>query len=362
MTAVFIAANSPWSNKQAGVYMRATMRILPVLLALFYSTGVAQFNTSVSGTGTTAAAFLEIGVGARAMGMGGAYTAISDGPTAMFYNPAAIVWMDGYQAEFMHNEWFVGTSHDWLGFVSPLPFFNSSLGISFTSLNYGEQKVRTAERPEGTGELYDALDFAVSLTYAAALTENFSLGLTGKYIQQQIWNMSGSTAALDLGVFYKPPVEGLSLGMSITNFGSEIGLSGRDLDTTVDPDPDHENVDRVPATLKTDTYPLPILFRAGISYEFQMLEFTSVLLSTDLLHPTNTTESVNVGIELGFREVVFLRAGYENLFESEAENGLTLGAGVDIYLSNNFGVRADYAYGDWGLLDSVSRFSIGFAF
>jgi len=337
-------------------------KILILFFFIVQQSAWAQFQTEVSGVGTTAASFLEIGVGARAMALGGAYTAVADGPTALFYNPSSIVWLAGYQFEFMHNNWLVDTNHDFVGAVIPLPFFNSSVGFSFVNLDYGEQTVRTVERPEGTGEIYEARDFAVAITYATALTERFSFGITGKYINQSIWNVSGGTGAIDLGIFYRPAIKGLQMGMSISNFGGEIRLRGRDLDSTIDPDEDNENVDRVPSTYKTESFPLPILFRAGISYKRELGEWGSLLGSLDVQHPTNTTESISTGFEYGFKGIFFLRVGYENLFEEHAENGMTYGAGIDYFLSRTLGFRLDYAYADWGMLDKSSRISVGLVF
>lgn len=346
-----------------------------ILLALLlYSSGTVYsqekpsgpnlISSGVSNTGTSAAAFLEIGVGARAMAMGGAYVAVANDPTALYYNPAGIVWMDNIQVEFMHNKWLVDTNYDFIGATLPLPLFKTSIGASLIMLNYGEQPVRTAENPEGTGEIYGARDYAVSLSTAIAFTSNFSFGITGKYINQKIWNETGGAFALDLGIFYSTPVEGLRLGMSMSNFGGELRLQGRDLDTTKDPDEQNLNVDRVPAAYSTDGYPLPLLFRAGISYGMNWGPFGSVTLATDLNHPSNTTESINMGVEYGYAGIFFLRAGYENLFEDDAVNGLTLGGGIDYYEpgKSRIGFRVDYAYSDWGILESAHRFSIGIIF
>jgi len=322
----------------------------------------AQFNLDVSGVGTNAASFLEIGVGARAMAMGGAYVAVANDPTALYYNPAGIVWMNNVQMEVMHNKWLVGTNYDFIGATMPLPFGNSSLGASFITLNYGEQPVRTVERPEGTGQTYSARDYAVALSWAVALTNRFSFGTTGKYINQKIWNESGGTFALDLGIFYSTPLKGLRLGMSMSNFGGEIGLSGRDLASTTDPDEKYQNVDRVPVSYQTNTYPLPLLFRAGISYSHDWGALGSVLVTTDLNHPSHSTENINMGVEYGYAGIFFLRAGYENLYEQDAVNGLTLGGGVDYYEPGHMGIRVDYAYADWGILESAHRFSVGIIF
>jgi len=313
-----------------------------------------QYQTGVSNVGTSAAAFLEIGVGARAMAMGGAYVAVANDPTALYYNPAGIVWMKNIQLELMHNEWLVDTNYDFIGITMPLPFWNLSIGTSMILLDYGEQAVRTET----------ARDYAVSFTVASALTEHFSFGLTGKYINQKIWNASGGIIALDGGIFYSTPLKGLRLGMSMSNFGGELRLNGRDLDSTVDPDPDNENISDIPVKFQIGSYPLPLLFRAGLSYSMNWGSLGELMLVTDLLHPSNSTESVNFGAEYGYAGIFFLRAGYENTFENDAINGLTLGGGIDYYEpgKSRIGFRVDYAYSDWGVLENAHRFSIGLIF
>ncbi len=218
------------------------------------------------------------------------------------------------------------------------------------------------ERPEGTGEQYGARDYAIALTYALTFTNRFSFGISAKYIEQQIWHENGSAIAIDLGIFYKTPVEGLSLGMSMSNFGNELQLRGRDIDSTIDPDEEHENVDRVPVEYKTGSYPLPLLFRAGISYEADMGRLGSALITMDLNHPSNNTESINIGAEYGFAGMFYLRGGFENMFEENREGGLTLGGGIDYYKPGSMGFRVDYAWSDWGVLESSNRFSIGIMF
>ncbi len=151
-----------------------------VLLFIFgLGSGTAQeknddinFVTDVSGVGVSAATFLEIGVGARAAAMGGAYSAIANDATALYWNPAGIAWIEGLQAEFMHSEWLAETNYDFLGLVVAIPSINSSIGASIIYLNYGESLVRTVDRPEGTGEQYSARDYALGLSYALALTSN----------------------------------------------------------------------------------------------------------------------------------------------------------------------------------------------
>ncbi len=321
-----------------------------------------QFVTDVAGVGTSAATFLEIGVGARSMAMGGAYAAVANDVTALYWNPAGIAWVNRVQAELMHSEWLADTKYDFVGLVAPIPAIRSSIGVSFISLDYGESPVRTVERPEGTGEKYGARDMAITLTYAMSLTDRFSFGLSGKYVSQKIWSESGSAMALDVGVFYNTMLKGLRLGASMSNFGNEIRLSGRHLTTIVDPDEQVQNFDRVPVNYKVGAYPLPLLFRVGISYERNFGALGKLTVATDVNHPSNTTESINVGGEYGFANMFYFRGGYESLFERDGINGLTLGGGIDYYLRGRMGIRLDYSWGDWGILQSAQRFSLGLIF
>ncbi len=324
--------------------------------------GNVTFETEVSGVGANAAAFLEIGVGARAIAMGGAYTAVSNDPSSLYWNPAGSAWAKNYQIDFMHTEWLAATKYDFVGVVVPIPSIYSSIGLNIISLDYGQAPVRTVERPEGTGEMYDARDYAITLSYAIALTQQFSFGFSGKYISQRIWSESGSAMAVDVGVFYYTGVKGLKLGASISNFGSKIQLHGRQLTTIVDPDKKVANFDRVPVDYKVGSYPLPLLFRFGLSYDRSLGKFGDILVALDVNHPSNATESISLGMEYGFGKMFYLRGGYQNLFEKDSINGLTLGGGIDYFFKGRMGIRIDYAWSDWGILDSSQRFSLGLVF
>ena len=344
--------------------------LLFLLLIINTNFGLAQskddvatrFVTDVSGAGTSAAAFLEIGVGARAIAMGGAYASVATDVSALYWNPAGISRSLQMRAEFTHSEWLAETSFDFVGIVVPIPRLSSAVGLSFCSLNYGEQPVRTIERPEGTGEVYGARDFAIGLTYAFSLTDRFSFGLTSKYIQQRIWSESGSAFALDAGIFYDTMLKGLRIGACMSNFGSEIKLGGRNLRTIKDPDETITNYDRVPVDYTTSSYPLPLLFRFGVSYEAIIGKYNKIIVSTDVLHPNNRTESICLGVEYGFADMFYFRGGYQNLFERDTINGLTFGGGVAYSIRGSMKFNVDYSWSDWGVLQNTQRFTIGVTF
>jgi len=339
--------------------------ILIVAFGILSTHAIAQedknsfsFEENPSGKGTSAAAFLEIGIGARAESMGGAYSAQNSGIEMMYWNPSGIAWSTGTSASFMHSPWLAGTSLSHVGVILPVLNMNSVIGFSFTALGYPEQPVRTIDQPEGTGELYDALDYAIGVSIATRLLPSFAVGGTIKYVNQRIWSETGYAVAFDVGVRYETPLNGLSVGSSISNFGADMKLTGRNLRTTVDPDPQNDgNFDRVPVEYRTKPYPLPQLFRFGLSYDRELIKNNSISIALDLLHPSTAEESINLGAEYGFFDVVFIRGGYQNLFEQDAINGLTLGAGIKYRLQNRTGVALDYGWSDWGILTSTHKIS-----
>lgn len=344
------------------------MKRLLILLLIFSALSQAQFRKDVSGVGTNAASFLEIGQSARATAMGGAYTALANDATALYYNPAVMTQLGANQIEFSHINWFVDSSYDLLNVVFTME--RSAFGISLSTLGYDKQPVRTEERPEGNGLSWDARDIAVSLGYAMAITDRFSFGAALKYINQRIYNTEASTVVIDLGIHYVTGFEGLKLGMSISNFGDELRLNGRNLHTTVDPDDDNLNVDRIPVSYNVGSYPLPLLFRGGISYHYAFNKMFSSIVSMDLNHPRSSTESINIGFEIGFKQMFFIRGGYENLFEEGREEEGVLGLkgipsygfGIDYAWSKTMGFRLDYAHSGHGLLGATDRFSMGISF
>ena len=74
--------------------------LILALVLLVVSPRVAR-----AATGETGFAFLKLGVGARAMGLGSAYVALADDPTALHWNPAGLAAIPGTQVTVMHNEW-----------------------------------------------------------------------------------------------------------------------------------------------------------------------------------------------------------------------------------------------------------------
>lgn len=337
--------------------------VLPALLL-----GATVFAVVPSGmqaqskVGTTAAQFLGIGVGPRAMAMGGAFAALGDDASAMYWNPGALARIGHSQVMASHTQWLVQTDFNWVGLMLALDSDNA-VGISLTQLDYGEEDVNTVTMPEGTGERWTAQDMAFTLTYARNLTDRFSIGGSFKYITQQIWNESASTIAFDVGLIFRTPFDGLRLGAVLSNFGGDMQLDGKDLTRRIDLDPENTgNNETIVANLKTDSWELPLYFRAGVSYDVQRNDLFTTTISADAVRPNDNNEHVNIGGEFSFRNILFVRAGWKALFLDNTEEGLTAGFGLHYPLFGTTAATLDYTYQDFGIFKSVQTFSLAVDF
>lgn len=341
--------------------MRTTSLSLALALALpVLAAPAAQAQDKV---GTTAAAFLGIGVGARATAMGNANVAAAQGPSALYWNPSAVTDMAQSGVEFSTTDYLPGTR-----------FSNASaviragraghFGVSVTNLNYGEEMVTTIERPDGTGEMWDASDLMVGVSYARALTDRFSIGGTVKTIRQQIYRESSTGFALDLGLLYRIPYRNTRLGMSMTNFGTDMRLSGPDLRQAIDLDPNtNGGNDRLEGELTTGEWSLPLSYHVGLSMDAYRQGDHALTLTADAAAPSDNAQNVSVGGEYAFRNLFYLRGGYRQAFAStEYDQGWAVGAGVRYGFGTRYALRADYVMQEMEPFGKPQTLSVGFTF
>ena len=134
--------------------------------------------------------------------------------------------------------------------------------------------------------------------------------------------MSASTFAIDVGLLFETPFWGVKLGASIKNFGSTMQLQGRDSKFATDPDNSNEgNVNIVNAEYEMLKYRLPLSFQVGLSKEFVLSEKNKLTFAVDAITPNDNYEAINTGMEYGWSETLFLRAGYKSLFQVDTEEG-----------------------------------------
>lgn len=204
---------------------------------------------------------------------------------------------------------------------------------------------------------------AIALTYAYNLTDQFSIGGNVKYINQKIWNSSASAVAADLGVLFLSDIYGLRIGAAIANFGTDMTMDGKDLYVQHDINGQiFGNNDQILAKLETDAFPLPLVFRIGIAMDPIATEDHRFTIGVDATHPNDNAESINIGGEYTFMNLISLRGGYKNLLLDNSEEGLTLGFGLKYSFGPALGVFVDYAYQDFGKLKYTQQFAFGVNF
>ncbi len=317
---------------------------------------------TITRVGTTAAQFLKLGVGARAISLGGAYVAEANDMSAVYWNPAGFARLSGshlqlsntrYLADIQYNFAAFGTSIDRVG----------SMGLSLLMVDSGDMPVRTEMQPEGTGEQFNTLSFALQLTYARNLSDQFSVGGNVKLVQERIWHSKASSIAFDIGTLFITPYKNLRLGASMSNLGPKMRMDGRDILFSEDPSPNTDGTaEIVNAQYRMDGFSMPLIFRIGLAWNALDTGTHRVVVMTDAAHPNDNAEYVNAGAEYAFRDLIAFRAGYRNLFEPDTEQGLTAGGSLMVRINRDLATRFDYAYADFGRLTQTHWFTFNLSF
>ena len=307
--------------------------VIAVCLSLPLRAEGAQIFEKV---GTLGAQSLKLGVGARATGMGDAYVAIADDATAVYWNPAGIARLSGQSLTLNHTAWPADVSFDQAAYVFSIKWIPGMLGVNVRALTMSNDIVRTTYLPEGTGDTFDAGEWAYGISYARSLTDKFSAGFNINYVQTGLDDVKGSAFTFDFGTMYEIGVLGAKIGMAIQNIGSDMEFI-------------------------EETVKMPVFFRVGGSATVMRQGESQLLTSAEFTHPPDNSEKLNLGAEYGFRDFLFLRGGYKLNYDTE---GLTAGIGVKFPLTviKSSVARLDYAFQDMEFLSDAHHVSLNVSF
>ena len=310
-------------------------RLLAIVLVLLGS-GAAL----ASDPGTTAANFLKLGVGPRAVAMGEAQVGLADDVYATYWNPAGLAQLQNPEAGFVQTQYVQDIQSQYAAYAHPSPTLGTFAG-SFTYLNVGKFDAFDATgQPDGQVGANDAaLGFSFSCSMPILknrrMDSQLSAGFTGKYIQERLDSVSARAYAMDAGLLYSPGkefgemLEGLRAGLAIRNLGSSMKF-------------DEESFD------------LPRSVTAGLSWTgFWLGE--SLTVAMDGQKPTDGKATLGTGLELSTLQLLVLRCGYTS--EGDLGSGLRLGAGLRFKT-----LQIDYAFSSAGDLGQVHRFGLTMRF
>ncbi|MBI2386859.1 MAG: PorV/PorQ family protein [Elusimicrobia bacterium] len=271
------------------------------------------------------ASFLDIGVGARGLGMGGAYTALVDDAGALYWNPSGLAKLEKREFTASHAEMFESTRLDFLAYAHP-----TSQGIFAAGLTYlsqGKIDGRDSSGRQTAG--YDASDAALSLGYARK-TEIADLGAAIKYLRSHIGGTEAQGAAVDIGA--KRAFDRVSFGAALRNLGPGLKFQDQRND-------------------------LPLRLALGAAYRFAGGHAAAAEVVNG---PRGAGTDASFGGEYQTIKNVYLRGGYTT------QTAVTGGSGFDVArgLTLGLGLRnekwsLDYAILPSGELGRSHRFSLG---
>lgn len=277
--------------------------------------------------GRVAGEFMRIGVGARAVAMGEAFTAVADGPAAAYWNPAGLMQVKKNEVDFSYTDYVGNIKFADLSYA--YPYNNCTIGLEYNTL-YVQDDQRD-NNGNVTGHFND-INNSVSFLYSTELKKGLYIGLGLKGIFFQLNTEQANGASLDAGLLYKYD-ERIKFGFMYQNLlGTDIQYPG------------------------DQGYPLARYIKLGISYQV----IDRFLVSSDINLPVDAKKSVNLGCEYVFGRLFAVRAGYKVKEGGSEMGGLDgFSAGFGFNLSK---YRVDYALAPYGSFGYNHRISLGVSF
>jgi len=309
------------------------MLVVSLLVVLFLPIQ-AMATDPFAKVGTYSLQFLKIGPSARAVGMAGAFTALANDASATYWNPAGMVDITRTAVSLEQTFWPADIQLSYASVVFAMPFLPGTWGVTARALSLDPQKERTVFLPTGTGKEFDAGDMSFGLSYAQFFTDKFSAGGTVHFVHSGLAEKSVNTYVVDFGLIYRIGYMGMRLGMMIQSLGGKINYDSRDA--------------KIPTT-----------FKVGLSMAAYQRGAHSLLGVGEFSHPSDNTETVNLGAEYGFNQFFYLRGGYNLGYDSK---GAAAGLGLKIDTTQTSNLNFDYGWEDLGFLGDAHRFSLGFSY
>lgn len=279
--------------------------------------------------------FLDVGAGARALGMGGAFVAVADDGTTGYWSPAGLPSLQFREFSFMYSQQFSNlVKINFVSYVHPKSRFGA-FGISwlrvgiddiprtgyidanqnnvqdFNDLNENgikDEGELYIEHPIQIGTFNDVED-GLFLSYGLKATSNLFLGVSLKMLRQMLADNTSNGVGIDLGLLYNP-FKSFKLGINV----QDMTKTKLKWDT---------------ATKHVDV--IPVNFRVGSAYLVRLPNLKSELTLSWSLETKYGTQ-MRYGLEIWILKAVALRAGYAN-------NRLSVGSGIRVA-----SFQVDYAF------------------
>ena len=306
-------------------------------------TGVTAIK-GVKKVNITGMQFLKIGQGARAAGMGDAFTAVADDISAIFWNGAGLTHVENLEVQANYTKWLAGTD-----LYSVAVAWNTRsprsevLGLSVITQQVEPIYETTIFQPGGTGQQVDVNYVSVGVLYGLRFTNKFSFSAKFNYLQETLYTETTRAFTFDVGSFFYTGFRSLRVAMAFRNYG-----------------PDQKSRDA------TFSYLMPLMYSMGAAAEIygEKGDPAYLTLSAESLFDVGYEQRYLLGGELWIQNMLALRAGYKHNYDLES---IAFGAGFKQTVGGRT-ITLDIAYSilkkEEGvtLFDAPLRLSVGAAF
>jgi hypothetical protein len=333
-------------------------RLTSISLFLLIVPGFIYSQVGLNKTAQSTMNFLLVGTSSRASALGEAFTTVGFGSESIFYNPAGLTGMQkNFDMNINYTSWIADIDY-YSGAVGWSLGNFGAVGLHLLTVNYGvingTKLINTGEESIyklgyiETGEVNNVGAYSIGLSYAKAISQEFSIGgtikLAGQNLGENLYSAGiksneASKLVFDAGIRYLTGFNDFAFGMSIRNFSTNIK---------------REEIDEQ----------LPLLFSLGAAinvlkvFASELAENNSLIWALDFLHPNNYSERINIGLEYQFLNMFAVRGGYQTNRDVASWSG---GIGLNTSLAN-YDVQVNYSYSDLEYFKDVNRISLIFSF
>ncbi|MDD3600037.1 MAG: hypothetical protein WCZ48_00275 [Bacillota bacterium] len=292
--------------------MRVRISALAFTLILVLAIGASALAAD-NPLGT--AAMMDIGMGARALGMGGAHIAVADDAAAIYYNPAGLAFLTERHIGSLYTQQCQAA-----GYMAAA-YSQKYVGVGALRLDASGIE-ETDEFANNTG-VFDVIDFTLIAGGGVAILPQLGIGGAVKYYSQTLPENSGKGFTGDVGLLFATPSNKLRIGAVVKNIAGELKYESGYTDA----------FDRC--------------FGAGVA----LYPIENLLIAADIIYQDGIEGRVGGEYELGR---IRLRAG--GAFGA-GRTSVSAGAGFAVS-----GFSIDYAYQTHNILPDSHRLSLGMKF